>query len=102
MGPPVGLFPEAVFPEQSARLSPGDKVVIYSDGVSEAHNHAGEEFGEKRLSAAVVENASRDAAGLYQALDQQLLAFTGDAQQKDDLTLLVLGYQGPRPDTDPS
>jgi serine phosphatase RsbU (regulator of sigma subunit) len=102
VGPPVGLFPEAEFPEQNARLSPGDKVVIYSDGVSEAHNHLGEEFGEKRLAAAVVENASRDAAGLYEALDQQLIAFTGDAQQKDDLTLLVLGYQGQRPDADPS
>jgi sigma-B regulation protein RsbU (phosphoserine phosphatase) len=98
----VGLFPEAEFPEQGARLLPGDKVVIYSDGVSEAHNQLGEEYGEKRLAAAVVENASRDAAPLYEALDRQLLAFTGDAQQKDDLTLLVLGYQVPRPDPNPT
>jgi sigma-B regulation protein RsbU (phosphoserine phosphatase) len=102
VGPPVGLFPEAEFPEQSARLSPGDKVIIYSDGVSEAHNDLGEQFGEKRLATAVVENASRDAAGLSEALKQRLTAFTGDTPQKDDLTLLVLGYRGPRPDTDPS
>jgi phosphoserine phosphatase RsbU/P len=101
-GPPVGLFADQGFPDQSARLSPGDKLIIYSDGVSEAHDHLGEHFGEERLAAAAVEYASRDAAGLSEALKQRLATFTGNTPQKDDLTLLVLGYQGPRPDTDAS
>jgi serine phosphatase RsbU (regulator of sigma subunit) len=94
-GPPVGLFPDAVFPESGIALSPGDKVVIYSDGVSEAHNAEGQEFGEKRLVDAVTQNASRSAGELFLALESAITSFTAGAPQKDDLTLLVLGYQGP-------
>ncbi len=93
-GPPVGLFPDAEYPESSASLTPGDKVVIYSDGVSEAHNAAGQEFGEKRLVDAVAKNVSLSAAELFVALESAITTFTAGAPQKDDLTLLVLGYQG--------
>jgi serine phosphatase RsbU (regulator of sigma subunit) len=95
-GPPVGLFPDAVFPESGIALSPGDKVVIYSDGVSEAHNAAGQQFGEKRLVEAVARHGSQSAAGLFLALEGEITSFTAGAPQKDDLTLLVLGYQGPQ------
>jgi serine phosphatase RsbU (regulator of sigma subunit) len=94
-GPPVGLFPDAVFPESGIALLPGDKVVIYSDGVSEAHNAAEEQFGEERLAEAVAKNASADAGEMFRALEDAITAFTAGASQKDDLTLLVLGYQGP-------
>ena len=94
-GPPVGLFPDAEFPESGIVLSPGDKVVIYSDGVSEAHNAAEQQFGEERLAEAVAKNASADAGEMFRAIEDAITTFTAGASQKDDLTLLVLGYQGP-------
>ena len=94
-GPPVGLFPAAEFPESGVALSPGDKVVIYSDGVSEAHNAGGQQFGEERLTEAVAKNASRSAGEMFLAIEGAITSFTAGASQKDDLTLLVLGYQGP-------
>ncbi len=93
-GPPVGLFPDAEFPESGIALEPGDKVVIYSDGVTEAHNAADEQFGEKSLAEAVLKNAEGSARDLFSAIEDAISSFTAGAPQKDDLTLLVLGYQG--------
>ena len=73
---------------------PGDKLVIYSDGVSEAENFSAEQFGEERLKEVVARNASEPARELLQTIQREIKAFTAGAAQRDDLTLLVLGYQG--------
>jgi serine phosphatase RsbU (regulator of sigma subunit) len=91
---PMGIFAETAFPEHHSQLSAGDKLVVYTDGVSEATNWAHEQFGEERLRAAVSRNAKLDAAKLFEALHEEVDAFTSGAAQKDDLTLLVLGFQG--------
>ena len=90
---PIGLFPGAEFPQQECRLLPGDKLVIYSDGVSEAENFSDEQFGEERLKAVVARNASETPRELLQTIQREINAFTAGAAQRDDLTLLVLGYQ---------
>ncbi len=91
---PIGLFPDAEFPQRECRLLPGDKLVIYSDGVSEAENFSDEQFGEERLKAVVARNASETPRELLRTIQREINAFTAGATQRDDLTLLVLGYQG--------
>jgi serine phosphatase RsbU (regulator of sigma subunit) len=78
---------------EELRLEAGDRLVIYSDGVSEAVNWEGEQFGEERIKQVVSSNATQNAAGLFDALHAAVVSFVGGATQKDDLTLLVLGFQ---------
>jgi len=91
---PLGLFVESEFPVSESRLYAGDKLVVYSDGVSEATNWSGEQFGEKRLEAVLQANATLPSDELYEAVRRELATFTSGADQDDDVTLLVLGYQG--------
>ena len=91
---PVGLFHDAEFAEDTCTLLPGDKLVIYSDGVSELRNAAGEAFGEGRLRAAAAAAAGLRATELCDALLERARDHAGSARRRDDLTLLVLGYEG--------
>lgn len=91
---PIGLFPDLEFPESELRLEPGDKLVIYSDGVSEAANWSNERYGEQRIADFVRSRSSLSAAELHEALIEDVQAFTQGAEQGDDLTLLVLAYRG--------
>ncbi len=59
----IGAFPQAVFDRGSATLKPGDTLILYSDGVSEAENGAGEEFGEAGISQAVTTTLTAITAG---------------------------------------
>lgn len=92
---PVGLFHDADFAEDACRLSSGDKLVIYSDGVSELRSPAGEEFGERRLEQFAAAKASLGTAELFDALLARVLEHSRDVPRKDDLTLLALGYERP-------
>ncbi len=91
---PIGLFPNAEFPQEEARLTPGDKIVLYSDGVSEAEDFSEEQFGEDRLKEMVARNVQATPRELFRAVRDDINVFTAGAPQRDDLTLLVLGYQG--------
>lgn len=96
-GMPVGLIDPAEFVIAEARLLPGDKVIIYSDGVTEAQSLSGEFFGRKRLR----ETASARAAGgcqeMHDAVQSAVTAFTQGAPQSDDITVVVLEYR-PEPE----
>ena len=87
---PVGLSPEAGFNLAHSKLGAGDRVVLYSDGVTEAQNPDGEFYGRKRFREAI----RRAPEDLFGALRADLLEFTGGAVQADDLTLLVVEYRG--------
>ena len=91
---PVGLIEGADFSVQKCGLRPGDKVVAYTDGVTEAQNPDGEFYGGKRLRSLVEANAGLDAEALHQAIQDSVAAFTEDAPQSDDVTLLVLEFAG--------
>jgi serine phosphatase RsbU (regulator of sigma subunit) len=95
-GMPVGLFEMAPYSGDEVQLKPNDTLVLYSDGVTEAHNVAGEEFGEARL-VTVMERYSRGSAAIV--LDQIINAvkeFAHGAEQYDDVTALVVKYTGPK------
>jgi serine phosphatase RsbU (regulator of sigma subunit) len=93
-GMPVGLVEGAEFGLAERLLSPGDKVVIYTDGVTEARNPAGEFFGRGRLVEAVRTNAAGSCGEIHAGLERAVGAFTEGAPQSDDITVLVIEFQG--------
>ncbi len=91
-GMPVGMLEEAQFQVVQMQLESGDKIVIYSDGLTEAENSAGEFFDTERLRACLRENASMGATELHQRLLDTLDAFVEGGVVRDDITALVLEY----------
>jgi serine phosphatase RsbU (regulator of sigma subunit) len=92
---PVGMLEGVEFDVRSARLGPGDKLVIYSDGVSDARNPGGDTFGAGRIRRLLREFAGLSAGELHLALTVAVTEFAGGTPQADDITLLVVEYQGP-------
>jgi serine phosphatase RsbU (regulator of sigma subunit) len=91
-GMPVGLLEDTEFVSEKKQLRPGDKLVIYSDGVTEAANPAGEFFGKKRLTEVVSAHSTAGCAALHDAILEAVTAFIASAAQADDITLLVVEY----------
>ena len=87
--PPIGVSPEEICELASADLSPGDVVVFYTDGVTEAENRFGEEFGMLRLSAIVRRGSSLSAEDLMVDIYNSAANFCGD-NFNDDVTILVV------------
>ena len=94
-GMPVGLMEGAEFTVESLQLTPGDRVVIYSDGVSEAQNQSSEFFGKKRLNEILTKHAKESCSAIHDAIQEGVAAFTEGAPQSDDITVVVLEYCGP-------
>lgn len=93
-GLPIGLFPNRKYQIQERQLQPGDLLICFSDGVTEANNPAGEEFGEARLSAAVVRGRALDTRELSKSILGEVENFSAGAGQNDDITLMVVRYVG--------
>ena len=91
---PVGLLPEAEFKTASYALQPGDTLVLFTDGITEAMNAQEEEFGSQRLQEVVARNAGATVEKLQAAILAAVADFTRGALQGDDITLLILRYLG--------
>ena len=91
-GMPVGMIEGASFQMIQTQLEPGDKIVIYSDGLTEAENADGEFFDTERLRLCLRDNAVRDAGGLHGALLAAVDRFTEGGVIRDDITALVIEY----------
>ena len=89
-GVALGIMPDLEYKENHVTLAPGDTVILYTDGVSEAMNSDGEEFGIERLRDLFTDNPPRDARHANEAVLQGVAEFTGDHPQSDDVTCLVL------------
>jgi sigma-B regulation protein RsbU (phosphoserine phosphatase) len=89
-GMPLGMFPEAAFLDEALRLAAGDVLLVFSDGVSEAVNGAGDAFGDERITACMQANLGADASVLLERLLAEVQAFSSGAVQQDDVTALVL------------
>jgi sigma-B regulation protein RsbU (phosphoserine phosphatase) len=90
----VGAFEHATFDEDTQQLWPGDVLVAYSDGVTEARDSSGEEFGEERLLSCVQANCTRSPVDIMEYLLSTVHQFSAGTAQGDDLTMLVLRYTG--------
>ena len=85
----LGVFPNQKFDLGSAQLAPGDRVILFTDGVTEANNPEGEEFGEERLLGLLEQNRASSAGELQKRILNAAAAFSG-GHWHDDVTLLVL------------
>jgi sigma-B regulation protein RsbU (phosphoserine phosphatase) len=88
----LGAMPGVAFPDHTVRLRTGDRVVLYTDGVTEACNPAGEAYGAERLIAEVRAHGDGAAAAVVERIGQSVTAFVGRAAQFDDITLTVLAW----------
>jgi phosphoserine phosphatase RsbU/P len=91
-GPIVGLFESATYEDEAVKLAPGDWLVVFSDGVSEALSADGDEYGESRIVTVIQDNASFDPPQLLEALFANVREFAKGAAQSDDITAMVLRY----------
>jgi phosphoserine phosphatase RsbU/P len=91
-GMPVGLIPNAEFPVSETRLAPGDKLLIYTDGVTEAQDATGKFFGKRRLLEVVRGASAGTCTAMHDAVHESVAQFTEGAAQSDDITVLVLEF----------
>jgi sigma-B regulation protein RsbU (phosphoserine phosphatase) len=92
----LGLFEHATFDEETVLLSPGDFIVAFSDGVTEAFDVEGQEYTDERLLASIERHRGKTPQALLDALLADVKTFTGEATQNDDLTLVMVRYDGDR------
>jgi serine phosphatase RsbU (regulator of sigma subunit) len=91
-GPIVGLFESASYEEETVTLTPGDWLIVFSDGVSEALSASGEEYGESRIVSVVQRNQGLEPQKLLETIFADVRAFARGAAQNDDITAMVLRY----------
>jgi sigma-B regulation protein RsbU (phosphoserine phosphatase) len=93
-GPVVGLLPLAPYTEQSVALMPGDLLLMFTDGISEAMTREDEEWGEERMIASAQLCREKTANAAMRDIFRDVDGFTAGAAQHDDMTLLVLKLEG--------
>jgi sigma-B regulation protein RsbU (phosphoserine phosphatase) len=96
-GPVVGLLEFAPYSQGAMKLETGDTVIVFSDGVSEALDAAGQEFGDDRLIDVANGARDRSAQSLVDAIVAAVREFTRGAPQSDDITVMVIRYLGCTP-----
>ena len=89
-GPPLGAVGDFAFPVDRGRIEPGEVLLLYTDGVTEAENAGRALYSRQRLAAALAKAPTVDAQSLVRAVMDDLRRFVGGAEQADDLTLLAL------------
>jgi sigma-B regulation protein RsbU (phosphoserine phosphatase) len=92
-GIPLGIDDTLAYECESASLASGDVVVFYTDGVTDALNSAGEDFGKERLLRVVRESCRDSSRDVCDAVQEALTAFIGDAAPADDATFVVVRRQ---------
>jgi sigma-B regulation protein RsbU (phosphoserine phosphatase) len=91
---PLGLFPEAQHTIRQAKLMPGDTLVLFSDGVTEAEDVSGKLFGVARLQDVLAGHHASPLDELKQSIVKAVEGFSAGTSQADDLTLLLVRYNG--------
>jgi sigma-B regulation protein RsbU (phosphoserine phosphatase) len=88
----LGLFDFATYDQDTVQMEAGDTLVVFSDGISEAQDVAGEEYGDERLIECLTDNRGATPAGMREALLTSARVFTAGASQGDDMTVLIVRY----------
>ncbi len=89
---PLGMLPEAEFEVRETRLSPGDKILAYTDGVTDAHGRDKIPFGVQRVEQLAVRNAAMPCDRLIASLLAAVDSFNKGTEQEDDITALAVEY----------
>ncbi|MCP3980902.1 MAG: serine/threonine-protein phosphatase [bacterium] len=87
---PLGMLPATKYREEEIRLDPGDILLVYSDGLTEAQNEDGDEFGQERLESMFDTWRGRTPEEIGNAILDEVDAFIGDTRPHDDLSLVVV------------
>src|SRR3984893_1434961 len=91
-GPVLGVLADDRYEHAKLQVSPGDLLVMYSDGLVEAINSHGEEYGEGRLREQLATLTEKSADDIRRAILASLAAFSGSAELRDDLTIVVAQF----------
>ena len=86
----MGVFDAIDYKEETLQLEPGDTLVMFTDGVTEATNAAYEEFGTERLDNILRKESGASSQQVVEAVKAGIMDFVGDAEQSDDITMLVV------------
>lgn len=89
----LGLFAEAQYKSDTVKLQPNDHLVLFTDGVVEALNTKGEEFGLGRLCALLQAKACAPAPEILSCMQNAVLSFSANTPQHDDITMMTLGFR---------
>lgn len=89
-GPPLGALPGAHYAEARIAVAPGDVLLIFSDGITEAPASGDDEFGEARLERVLRAHAARSAAGICGAVLEAVSDYQSGAAPEDDMTIVVV------------
>ena len=93
---PLGVFPGTAFEEQECTLSPGDALLLYTDGLTEAKDQNRKNFGRDRVRELLdgcIADAGMTPEKIVQSLSQAAHSYSGQAPQSDDLTMLLVKYE---------
>lgn len=94
-GVPLGLIEHNDYPTLSLKMNPSDKLVVYTDGLTEAENNDHQQFELQRLQQLLIQHAYLDPTNLIHIISEKVDVFTGDAIQSDDLTILSIQFHYP-------
>ena len=89
-GPLLGIFEDATWEQKTVQFAPGDALVLYTDGITDAEDRKGVFFGQERLLEVVEANRGRSAQDVQAPLLAEVHKFVGDAPQFDDIALMVV------------
>jgi hypothetical protein len=92
-GPVLGLLPGSLYFQGEVAVGPGDLLVMFSDGITEAENTCGDDFGERRLLAAICNDWDGATRDLCDTVLGHLRSFLGDLDPQDDQTLMIIRPQ---------
>ncbi len=91
VGVPLGILGDTSYVASERKLLEGDRLVLYTDGITEARNGAGELFSSERLLATVLAHRAESPPAIEDAIIAAVQAFQGDAPPKDDTALIIVG-----------
>lgn len=93
----IGVFADQVYEQETVVMAPGDLLVVYTDGVTEATNSRGDFYGQERIEALCAANATLSETALRDLILDDLSRFSGEVPQEDDATLIVARVLPPAP-----
>ncbi len=93
-GVALGLVPDLEYQQMTITLSPGDHIIFYTDGVTEAMNESEEEYGMDRLENLFSKSRPSGARAINDVIFDSVMDFAGDAAQSDDITCMTLRAEG--------
>jgi sigma-B regulation protein RsbU (phosphoserine phosphatase) len=88
-GRPLGVDTESEYSQRTIQLEPGDFIFLYTDGITEAPNQHGEEFGVERLQRILLDNRDRPPVEIMESVEQAVAQFTDSPTPFDDITVII-------------